>query len=111
MRTASTMPRCPLRPNRTSSFAESPRRGHRATLFDCGDNAALTFGLQFVERRNRGLARWIRTHAHAPERALAGLQRLGICGVSGLLQALCERVRLAVVGEGGELNRVAFARR
>jgi hypothetical protein len=82
----------------------SGETGARQGLFDRGDNAALTFGLQLVPRRNGGFTGRIRTHANAPQRALAGLQRLCICGITGALQATGQRVRPLVVGERRKLH-------
>ncbi len=75
-----------------------------ADLFDGCNNSALAFALQPVPCRDRRFTRWVRPDAHAPKRALAGLQRLCICGVTGALQASDQRVRALVVGEGGKLH-------
>src|SRR5882672_11318604 len=83
----------------------APQKRRAITLMGGGNNAAVALGLQFIAGRDGGFTGRIGAHPHTPERALAGLQRLRICGVSRLLQAPRERIGAFVIRERGELHR------
>src|SRR5574340_314240 len=77
----------------------------RAESTRCGDDAAVTFALQTVARRDGILVRRVRPDAHAPQRSLAGLERFGVGRIARTLQLARKRIRALVVREGGELHR------